>query len=162
MTDRFFHELAARVSRGLLWEDKLCFAARLTQIRLACDRVAAKDAPTPKEFDTLLQTFATSASPDELSQGTLSDPQVRAINALKQLPSCKQLEPTGDAWREVLTSPAAEGVVPVDWMSEKDQSTPRRSEFLRLLVIKALRPDRVAAAFDRFHLLNLFLSCANH
>ena len=157
-----------RVSRSLLAEDKLTFAVRLTQIKLACDDAAAAVASkTPSlkapaaasdaEIDALLRTVASRAADEgegkskgtRQAGGLLSEEQTQGLDEILKLPSCKALK-VDASWSPFLTSASPEECVPKTWITEKDQREPRRAAFLELLAVKALRPDRLVQALERY------------
>ena len=177
---RFFRLAALRVSRGLLWEDKLTFAVRLAQIKHRCeahsaggDAAARGSGPSEEEMDALLRAAAAStgaaaegASPRGSSGGGrgLDEAQARAAAALSGgLAACKGLAPAlgvgkvggggeeeAAAWAACLASSEPEGAVPRGWMAAADRCDAARAAFLELLAVKALRPDRLVPALERY------------
>ncbi|KAL6068809.1 putative dyneins heavy chain [Balamuthia mandrillaris] len=155
-----FQLVFQRVARGLLHEDQLTFALRLTQIRL-------KDSPdqaNPTEFDFLLKgthNVGGTAKSDEATVGLdfLSGPQRVFISELRKLPSfariAEHMNSNQEEWRHFLTSPTAEHHVPTSWEQAQQEgagASPSKviALFRRLLLLKGLRPDRLRAGAAQY------------
>jgi dynein heavy chain 1 len=161
---RLFAEAARRVGRSLLNDDKLAFALRLSQIFLEADCGGrAVDGPTPKELELLLHEAAGLSLTGKLSPTgmELGEKQQRELAALCSLPSCaalaQHLQDHPDEWSDFVSSRDSEalGKLPEGWMSADDAASPPRNSLLRLMVVKALRPDRTIAAAE-MHLSAVF------
>ncbi|CAM9128550.1 unnamed protein product [Discosporangium mesarthrocarpum] len=165
---RLFQTVSNRVCRGLLHRDRLLLALRLAQVYLEGN---PEKEPTPAEMETLLRssgTLSTSAGAGSGQAGktpqipgrNLSERQSRELAALCELPSLEPLAAhlanNPEPWARLLDAEEPEKQVPgrsggdeaASWVSK---DIPRaREAFLTLSILKALRPDRILAAAERF------------
>jgi len=199
----FFAEVCRRVAKGLLQEDQLAFAMRLTQIYLQGAGEGGDEggdeglgnAPTEVELECFYKGPAAAAAgglvvgaaggdegedDDEyLIPGVrLEKGQAKDLRALSLLPSLAGLLPSlrqnGKAWANLLVAARPEADMPafdvaVQPPSSSSSSSSRRNTsssnstiqssltlppaqraFLHLLLLRALRPDRLIAAMELY------------
>ena len=130
--------------RGLFDKDKLIFSSMLVfKVLLKSGQL------DPEEYSALI-TGARSVAPppvtDELS-GWLADTQWAAVDALTHLKAlkglAKDMEKFSDRWKSWCAIPLCEAApLPGEWG--------KKTLFQQLLVMRALRPDRVTAALAIF------------
>ncbi|CAM9277136.1 unnamed protein product, partial [Phaeothamnion confervicola] len=173
LRDALFADVARRVTRALLQDDRIVFAARLAQIYLHGSGgvpATAAAAPSEDEWELLLQGTAvavasTAVSGDAAGVGAvggqeLSERQVRDLMAVCRLPAAAALAASvtadaGGAWGAFLVAPDAEARVPMGWLETANGGSrggvgPARAALLRLLVVRSLRPDRIVPAMELF------------
>eukprot|EP00879_Flechtneria_rotunda_P021343 GHRR01022494.1.p1 GENE.GHRR01022494.1~~GHRR01022494.1.p1 ORF type:complete len:925 (+),score=321.59 GHRR01022494.1:1101-3875(+) len=130
--------------RGLFDRDKLIVLTLLTfQILLRSGRIDSV------EYDALCKGARSAQPPpitDDLSRW-MSEGQWAAVDALTTVPGfgslAKDLEKSSDDWLNWCNNEAPERVaMPGEWS--------RMTEFKQLLLLRALRPDRVTNALQRF------------
>lgn len=130
--------------RGLFDRDKLIVLTLLTfSIQL---RMGTID---PAEYEALCKGARSPAPPpitDDLSRW-MTEGQWAAVDALAGVPGfgalAKDLEKNSDEWNAWCNSEAAErAVMPGEWG--------RMSDFRQLLLLRALRPDRITNALQRY------------
>lgn len=159
----FFREVSRRVLRGLRYEDKLMFLMRLAQI---ATRGQASLGLTEAETDFLLKGAvpvvldSSSATVqkfrDALPGNVLSDQMARQLVALSFLPSFSDLlasltgAESSQAWLEFLRATEAERVVPLAALPGMENLSPERAALLKVLVVKALRPERVSHVLEEY------------
>jgi len=150
-----FHTVFRRVTRGLLHQDHIPFALRLAQIQLK----GTPQEPNEEEQEFLLRggdSFASTPSLADSFQGfsavqSRMTADMTLIDAFKNIPN--HILSNKDQWNNFLHNPTAETMVPTCWEGKEDLEEQQRSQldsFRRLLVLKALRPDRIAAGAAQF------------
>jgi len=152
-----FSEVARRTGRGLLNEDKLMFACLLAQIYLTGEGDKEPDAT---EFAFLTKggaSFSAGGLTDAeqkmakvIPGKQLTDRQAKDMLALSTVPKCEtivdDLAANGHVWAAWLDAQEPELSVPSKWIP--DELPTERKSFLSLLVVRALRPERVMAALE--------------
>lgn len=136
------------VSRGLLEEHKLLFLTQLVLSLLRRGAIGASSGYTD-EFARFLLQGPKAIGPDN-SVSWLSDSQWQALQALITLEPFERfvadLEESEQRFREWYNSPNPEHEkLPLDWR-DLDKSAP----FLKLLVVRCMRPDRLTQAIASF------------
>ncbi|VDP01524.1 unnamed protein product [Soboliphyme baturini] len=153
ITDDMFQVAYNRVARGLLHEDRLTFAILLCRIYLK----GMKDEPSyDDEFNQLLfigKSIGASAQLGTVEPiANLSREQVENLTRLSMLPAFsnfRNLIGDSDKFSKWLTSRDPETNVAVIW-EEKQPLSKIAKTLYALLVIHALRPDRLLAAGHMF------------
>ncbi|KAG5186150.1 dynein heavy chain [Tribonema minus] len=160
---QLFAAVARRVTRGLLHGDKLVFALRLAQIYVDA-------APDDVHMETLLKgpsavTAAAAAAPGSAAAAAavpLTDAQAREAAALCALPAFGAAlrgsladAASAAAWHEFLSADEAERHIPPEplWHCSTAAAAAAGAPspaLLRLLLVRALRPDRALAAAAEF------------
>jgi dynein heavy chain 1 len=158
----FFGEVSRRVLRGLRQEDKLMFLVRLAQI---ATRGAPAQGLTDAEWDFLLKgavplldsgAATVQKFRDSLPGGVLTEPMARQLMALSFLPAFSGLQAslsaseTSPAWLEFLNAVEAEKVVPLTALVGMENLSPERAALLRVLIVKAVRPERVSHVLEEY------------
>ena len=149
ITSNLYSTCYERVSRGMLHEDRLVFVLLLARIYL---RSAPGELPLDPEFKVLLRGGEKVAVGEVTPISALTEEQAVAVNRLaSSLPAFSKLvgrcsEPGLAGW---LGQSQPELEVPELWHSETPLTACQLAMF-RLLVIQALRPDRIPAASNEF------------
>jgi len=159
LTSNFYSEVSRRVLRGLKFEDKTLFLIRLAQI--ATQGRKGKEL-TDAEADFLLRGVAPSvldASSTTLSKykdvlpgRMLEESAARQLLSLSLIPAFSSLHgamssnPT--AWVSFLDGNEPENNIPS--FSTGQESLPERAALLKVLLIKALRPERAIYALHGY------------
>lgn len=153
------------VSRGLFEEHKLLFLTQLVLLLLRRGAIGANSGYT-EEFAWFLLQGPKAVGPDN-TISWLSDSQWQALQALIVLEPFERfvsdLEESEQRFREWYNSPNPEHEkLPLDWR-DFDKSAP----FLKLLVIRCIRPDRLTQAIANFISQTLpngaqYLNCDGH
>lgn len=165
LSQRFFVEINRRVSRSLKFEDKLVFVVRLAQI--STQGMHGSEL-TDAEYNVLLRgssnTLSDLNSPKfnkircilNNETFTFSEATTKAILSLLSLPSFSNLENSlsnannKSSWENVLLCEEPESAIPGDWLSAADAESAIRSAALRILLLQALRPDRIMSACEGY------------
>ncbi|CAH0480997.1 unnamed protein product [Peronospora belbahrii] len=174
-----FLQLARRVSRGLVENDKLMFAIRLSQIYLELEQQNAAvaevkattdnnsvfDGPTDEDMDLLLGNSLTffkadssTAHRSELEQllPAFSKNDIDQLLKMMKLPTFKHLgthvREYAAQWNAFIKTPSAEEALPADWDTPyaAASTNPRLAAFRNMIVIHFLRPDRIMFASERY------------
>lgn len=169
LTRTLFHEVCRRVLRGLKHEDKTLFTSRLAQISIQQLRQQSSQRSeelllTEAEYTVLYGNYLPSSADTkkaavvknilpgfELDEGT-----ARNICGLMSLPSFSGLQAhmseAADSWKVFLESSAPEDYMPAGCVqSGSHMELPDTREcLLRLLIIRACRPDRILQMVDKF------------
>ncbi|KAL7679175.1 putative AAA+ ATPase domain, dynein heavy chain region D6 P-loop domain-containing protein [Plasmopara halstedii] len=150
------------VTRGLVEEHKFLFLTQLVFMLLRRGMIAPSSGYKPQFSSFLLQDLKVVGTQNTISW--LNETQWQSLQALITLPpfrsflsDLKESEPRFREWYNS-ANPELEKL-PLDWR-ELDKSAP----FLKLLIVKCLRPDRFTQAMSTFimHALpngNQFLNC---
>ncbi len=181
----FFAEVCRRVSKGLLQEDQLAFAVRLTQVYLEGEgKKEDKEEERGKlPSDEELEFFYKGAPAAAAGMGgkkeedeylipgvRLEEGQAKELRALSTLPSLAPLldsiRSNGKAWAAFLVAARPETSVPEFEVSLSSSSGSKktastvvaschtlpleRKAFLQLLLVRALRKDRLVAAMELY------------
>jgi dynein heavy chain 1 len=156
-----------RVGQGVRQEDQLVLALRLAQIKLR----NSKEEPLEEEYDFLFRPRPASALPSEDAlnlarmtfpsgwNGGVNEAQHRQLGFLFSLSGFKSvvdsMSSNPSIWRDSLCNKISEPEKNIrdiwnEEMSNADEavSNGARAEFLRILLLKVLRPDRFVAACD--------------
>ena len=145
LVENITYEVFDYCRTGLFEKHKLIVATMLTL------RVLGREGQAPADQVTYLIMGTAVPNPPTMTQKVqeyLTVPQWASACALKDVDLFKalpeDLELNVDGWREWIEFPNPEAQeLPGDWQK-------KISEFSRLLLIRALRPDRATAALDRF------------
>ena len=158
----FYKEVSRRVLRGLRHDDKLMFLVRLAQI---ATRGQASLGLTEAEMDFLLKGAvpvvldASSATAqkfkDSLPGGILNDQMARQLMALSFLPSFSgllaSLSGSSEAWVAFMQDAEPERIVPLESIiGTEQQVSEERLALLKIMVMKALRPERVSHTLEEY------------
>lgn len=162
LSNSFYTEISRRVLRGLKFEDKLMFVARLAQIS-----TLGQPAKQLSEFESdFLYRGLSPVIPSNqeymfdkwkvvIDGCVLSDSMARNLLAISQIQSFSGLyaSMTGNTeqkkqWHEAYCSIDAENNLPIDWIGSN--ITQERAALLRLAIVQILRADRVMAALENY------------
>lgn len=159
LTTDLFETIFTRVSRTLLHEDQCTFALRLAQIRL---KGSSNELPEAEAefFMKGGQNVAAAANLDAFAslEGLLSESQMRYLAELQTtLPSFasvgEQIVAHRSEWEEFFGHATAELQLPTSWEEHLQEKTGAASAvvqaFRRLVLLKALRPDRLVAGVQQ-------------
>lgn len=165
LSHNFFVEINRRVSKSLKFEDKLVFAMRLAQI--STQGVKGTEL-TDAEYNILLRGSSNIvADPNSAKFVNLknilqddtcvfNEATVRSLLSLMALPSFANLESSmanpdnKSAWSNVISTEEPESALPADWMTSGDAEAGIRGASLRILLMQALRPDRIMSACEGY------------
>eukprot|EP01117_Protostelium_nocturnum_P006264 TRINITY_DN2259_c0_g1_i6.p1 TRINITY_DN2259_c0_g1~~TRINITY_DN2259_c0_g1_i6.p1 ORF type:complete len:4259 (-),score=1954.67 TRINITY_DN2259_c0_g1_i6:110-12886(-) len=160
LLEDLFHTVFRRVSKGLLHEDHIPFALRLCQIQL---KGTSKDL-NESQFEFLLKggdSISPSSKREEFN--SLSNllnanqlkflPELQALDAFKGI--VNQIQSNESEWKNFLTDPNAEDSVPKCWTLAPSSNNEERfnqveESFMKLLVLRAFRSDRLITGASRF------------
>ncbi|CAK4126621.1 unnamed protein product [Aphanomyces euteiches] len=139
-----FYQIARRVSKGLLQEDKLMFALRLSQV---FSELTGKEVPSQSEMDVFFGQLGTTkaALPSLAVPVETRDKLARLISTPTFSHLLSHVEQRPDEWVTFLTHAIPEQHFPGGWDSDGVTSA-----FRSMTLISTLRPDRlpfVAAAY---------------
>jgi dynein heavy chain 1 len=151
LTKDLFLLVYQRTSRALAHHDHVLLATLLAVVWAR--EGAEPDALDGAEFAFLLEGGDAVAQPTSGSSDTLdallTPEQKQRVQAYRRLATFRDLaahiEGDVDAWQAFLTAPAPEAAVPHFW----EESSELVSLVRELLVIKCLRPDRIAPAMAK-------------
>ncbi|OQR92538.1 dynein heavy chain [Achlya hypogyna] len=152
--DALFAQIAQRVAKGLLEDDKLTFALRVAQIYLELQHhQAGAEVPTQAEWDVLFQRFA-GAKP-VAAVGSLAAVVPEVLERLSRVAGAGPFDSVGphveanaDEWAACLSHAAPETAVPSGW--DEPSPSPLRSAFRSLALVATVRPDRFPFAAEAF------------
>ena len=164
LSKQFFTETNRRVSRSLQFADKLVFVIRLAQIATqGLSDCELTDIETNLLFRSTSNVISDARSDSFIKlqnilgkDFSLSESVVRQLLSLSIVPAFSDLinsisnTSNNSAWRAVLEAEEAELVLPMDWLTASDKLKPIRVALLRVLLMQALRPDRIMAAFELY------------
>ena len=160
LSQRFYTEISRRALRSLKYADKLMFVARLAQISTSGQTSLEL---TDAEADVLFRGSTAiiadntgnmlSKFKEVIPGQVLSDSTAKQLMSLSSLPAFVNLHTSmtgasSEKWAAMLTATDPEQKVPIDWVAPN--VNPIRIALLRLLVIKAIRPDRLMSAVDMY------------
>jgi dynein heavy chain 1 len=163
LTCNIFAETYWQASVSILQEHRVCLALRLAQLRVP-------DAVGKDELDVLLGRTVHAEEHDDgdaiqqqvPAKLALSRKQIRRLHMLWHLPSFhgmrEHMEQHHEQWAAMLQSALAERHIP-EWQGTKVQE-PAAAHWRAILVLRALRPDRVVAAMRM--LINSVLLCGSN
>lgn len=142
----FLNRTYDNVSRGLLQEHQTLFALRLVQIRKHGDeqfgRLCSILLGSPAALETRL-------SPS-LLDGRLTKSEMATVEGIASVREFSGLiasmESDESRWLAFLDHATAETAVPDPWRQSHPDLSPEVEQLLRLIMVRALRPDRVVAA----------------
>lgn len=150
ITSDLFQVVYCRVTRGMLHTDRLTFAILLARIYL---RGLNSEPHLDVEFQHFLKGkdgYLSSSTLAGLEALALSQEEVAALARLAaKIPAFKQLtkkiQGSLDEFKQWLEHPNPEICVPAVWESERPLTAITQS-MLKVLLVQAVRPDRVIAA----------------
>jgi dynein heavy chain 1 len=152
LTEEFFTKALEASSRGLLEEHKTLFALRLVQIRRQSDERFTRLFGLLLKSATVLEP---QLSPD-LLDGRLTKSQLATIEEISAFPEFKGLvesmQPGTEScteWLAFLEHPTAELVVPESWREGPSGASKEALQLMRVVLVRALRPDRAVEAAKR-------------
>uniref|UniRef100_A0A7S3GTW8 Dynein heavy chain n=1 Tax=Spumella elongata TaxID=89044 RepID=A0A7S3GTW8_9STRA len=161
LTVTFYNEVSRRVLRGLRHEDQLMFLVRLAQI---ATRGQAALGLEENEMDFLLKgavplvlesgSSTAQKFKDSLPGDVLSDSMARQLMALSFLPSfsglLSSLTSSSEQWIALLHATEPEKLVPMVAITGHEKLSSERAALLRVLVVKALRPERLSETLEEY------------
>ena len=163
LSQMFFSEISRRTLRGLKYSDKVMFVARLAQIftfgQAECELTDAEadwllrgGGPLLVDLNKSILAKFRDAIPDH----SFSETVARQLLSLSLLPAFAGLYTSLNStaskdWLLFLKSDEPEKAVPGDWLGPDAGSvTPVRRALLHVMLIRAMRPDRVMSAVDAY------------
>lgn len=172
LSNSFFSEISRRVLRSLKYEDKLLFVARLAQIASQSQQRQGNEDLTTSESDLLFRGVTPISMMDHAAQSSmlskcknifngipLEDSAAKRLMSVSLLPSFSQLlksmenmDGSSDQWISFMNSNEPENCVPLSWLSVNEASSvfQRRISLLKLMIIQALRPEKILPAIENF------------
>lgn len=142
----FLNRTYDNVSRGLLQEHQTLFALRLVQIRKHGDEQFGRLCSLLLRSTAALETRL---SPS-LLDGRLTKSQLATVEGIVGVPEFSGLvasmESDESRWLAFLDHPTAENAVPEPWRQSNPDLSKEVGQLLKMIIVRALRPDRVVAA----------------
>lgn len=145
-----------QLSLGLLQHDALALALVFVQAKLKLEAAGSAEAMPAELVDVLLDKTVHKAGGEEMAQvkaalPSLSDAKAANMAVLLALPTYAAWLPAAIAtaseeWNELIRSDLPEVAIPPSWGGSDGVA----GKFEYLLVLRALRPDRVVAACEAF------------
>ena len=152
MIDDIFNLLYRRVIRGLLDADEIVMAFRLGQIRLETRGQSMDDA----DFNCFLKGALQPKSDATIPSDLLTEEQVSRLKDILTLGGFSKLEDSmcsnEGPWKEFIASSEPEKMLvadgPIPGWEGIGADSPHAVSLRRLLILKALRPDRLLRAMN--------------
>lgn len=152
MIDEIFGLLYRRVIRGLLDADEIVMAFRLGQIRLETRGQSVDE----NDFNCFLKGALQPKSEATIPSDLLTEEQVARLKDILTLGGFSKLEDSmcsnEEAWKAFLASPEPEKMLvadgPIAGWEGIGADSPHAISLRRLLILKALRPDRLLRAMN--------------
>ena len=152
LVDTLYTRSFKQLSLGLLQHDALALAMTFVQTKLKLD--GASDAPAPELIDVLLSKTVHTPTADNLATvrdvlPSLTEARSARLAVLLALPAFESwlgasLTSTTEEWRAVLEADEPDESKPNSWGGSSGMA----GGFEYLLILRAIRPDRVVAACE--------------